>query len=104
MQWDLRVTARSDGDVYRLAVSGRLSAATASRLAEALATAIAAGHTGILLDLKELDYISSGGILTLEAAAARLRAEGGWLRLAETQPAVRVALDLAGWDQPEDGA
>lgn len=82
------------GDAHRIALQGRLSAATTGQLASALAGALGAGHRCILLDLNGLDYISSGGILAIEAASARLEAEGGWLRIEGAQPAVRVALDL----------
>ena len=101
MVWELRITA-DDGDTVRMSLGGRLSAATAPQLASALGDAIALGRRRILLDLNGLDYISSGGIMAIETAAARLRGDGGWLRLTKPQPAVRVALELAGVDLPPD--
>lgn len=102
MVWELRITADGD-DPGRIALEGRLSAATTPRFAAALADAIAAGQRRIMLDLNGLDYISSGGILAIEATAARLRTAGGWLCLTGAQPAVRVALELAGVDLPPEG-
>jgi anti-anti-sigma factor len=96
MRWELRVTLEETQDSVRIAAHGRLSAATAPRLVEALAAAIEAGKRRILLDLNGLDYISSAGILAIQAAAARAETEGGALTVENAQPAVRVALDLAG--------
>jgi anti-anti-sigma factor len=95
MRWELRVSSAEVDDGVRIAADGRLSAATAPRLAEALAAAIVAGRRRILLDLNGLDYISSAGILAIQAMEARVQAEGGTLTLENAQPAVRVALDLA---------
>jgi anti-sigma B factor antagonist len=100
MRWELRVTLEETQDLLRIAAHGRLSAATAPRLVEALVAAIEGGKRRILLDLNELDYISSAGILAIQAAGARVEAGGGTLTVENAQPAVRVALDLAGIQAP----
>jgi anti-anti-sigma factor len=97
MVWELRIT-RDSGEPTRIGLEGRLSGATSAQLASVLGEAIAAGSRRILLDLKDLNYISSGGIGTIQSAAARLLVEGGSLQLTGAQPAVRVALELAGLD------
>jgi anti-sigma B factor antagonist len=97
MVWELRIT-RDSGETTRIGLEGRLSGATSPQLASVLGEAIAAGSRRILLDLKDLNYISSGGIVTIQSAAARLLSEGGRLRLTGAQPAVRMALELAGLD------
>jgi anti-anti-sigma factor len=95
MVWELQIT-RDSGDTTRIGLHGRLSGATSPQLAAALEEVIAAGSRRIVLDLKDLSYISSGGIVTIQSAAARLLDKGGSLRLTGAQPAVRVALELAG--------
>jgi anti-anti-sigma factor len=95
MRWELRVTSAETQDGVRIAAAGRLSAATAPRLVEALVAAIEVGKRRIVLDLSGLDYISSAGILAIQAAGARVEAEGGALTVENAQPPVRVALDLA---------
>lgn len=90
------LTPRRAGSTLVIAAEGRLGAATAPTLAERLADAIADGNRRILLDLKGLDYISSAGILALEAVAARLRTDGGTLIVCRPTPPVRLALELAG--------
>ncbi|HJZ72945.1 MAG TPA: STAS domain-containing protein [Vicinamibacterales bacterium] len=97
MVWELRIT-RDSGETTRIGLQGRLSGATSPQLAAALGESIAAGSRRIVLDLKDLNYISSGGIVTIQSAAARVLEAGGSLRLTGAQPAVRVALELAGLD------
>ena len=96
MRWDFQVSSAEADDGVRIAAEGRLSAAETPRLVEALTAAIRAGRRRILLDLNGLDYISSAGILAIQAATARVQAEGGVLTVENAQPAVRVALNLAG--------
>ncbi|HET7617477.1 MAG TPA: STAS domain-containing protein [Vicinamibacterales bacterium] len=96
-RWTLTVTAGRLADVLVLRTAGRLPAAAAPRMAAALADAIGAGERDVIVDLEGLDYISSAGILAIEAAAARLHMEGGRLRLASPLPPVRLALELAGF-------
>jgi anti-anti-sigma factor len=67
----------------------------ASAAAE-LADAIGRGERHILIDLNQLDYISSRGILAIEAASARLASEGGDLQVTGAQGSVLIALELAG--------
>jgi anti-anti-sigma factor len=97
MVWDLRITGDA-GETTRLGLQGRLSAATTPQLKAALDEAIEAGSRRIVLDLKDLTYISSAGIVTIQSAAAQLLAKGGSLQLTGAQPVVRVALELAGLD------
>lgn len=94
--WTLRVVAGKENGQLRLTLGGRLGAATTARLSAELADAIGGGERHILIDLKELDYISSSGLRAIEAASARLAGEGGELLLTGAQGAVRIALELAG--------
>jgi stage II sporulation protein AA (anti-sigma F factor antagonist) len=84
------------GEVLVLTVAGRLAAASCGELTQALMDAIGTGTRRIVVDLSGVDYISSAGLLALEAVAARMRAEGGALVLCGLTVPVRRALDLAG--------
>jgi anti-anti-sigma factor len=103
MRWELRLaTAEAEGGV-RIAAAGRLSAATTPRLVEALVAAIGTSNRRIMLDLNGLDYISSTGIRAIQSVAARVQSEGGSLTVEHAQPAVRVALNLAGTPLDDGG-
>lgn len=95
--WQLRLTQERRDGLVVVTATGRLGFADAPRLTTALAEAIASGNHRILLELTGLDYISSAGVMALEAAAARLWTEGGELMLSGVTPPVRLALELAGF-------
>lgn len=94
--WTLRVAVCKDNGQHRITLGGRLGAVSAARLSAELGDAIDRGERHILLDLNELDYISSAGLLAIEEASARLLGDGGELLLTGAQGAVRIALELAG--------
>lgn len=100
LRWTLRVTRHDEDGVTRLAVSGRLGAATVARLEECLAQVraeVGAGApTRIDLDLGGVDYISSAGLAVLEHATVQFREAGHALVLCGLQEVVQMALHVAG--------
>ncbi|MGH9410658.1 MAG: STAS domain-containing protein [Vicinamibacterales bacterium] len=100
-RWELSATASRGERGLSIALAGRLAARDAERVRGILNDA-GRDHTRILLDLRDLDYISSAGVLVLQRASDRLGAVGGALVLEHVQPAVRAVLDLAGVDFQAD--
>jgi anti-anti-sigma factor len=95
--WRLELAQDHRDGLLVVTATGRIGSAEVPRLAALLTDAIAAGNRRILLDLKGVDYISSAGVIALEAAAARLRTDRGELTLSGVTPPVRLALELAGF-------
>jgi anti-anti-sigma factor len=95
--WRLGLAQDHRDGLLVVTVDGRIGSAEAPRLTALLSDAIAAGSRRILLDLKGVDYISSAGVIALEAAAARLWTDQGELILSGVTPPVRLALELAGF-------
>jgi anti-anti-sigma factor len=92
----LRITSsRSDG-VLVLALSGRLGGISAGALTAALTDAIGQGDVRVVLDLTEMDYVSSAGLQSIGSAAARCTGMDGGLALCGVAAPVRIALELAG--------
>ena len=73
-RWGLRVERVAGSADDTIAVGGRLSRATAPRLAEALEEAIAGGGRRIVLALGGLDYMNSAGLQVVGEISARLAA------------------------------
>jgi anti-sigma B factor antagonist len=94
--WQVRCQREVDADVLVLTVAGRICAASAPQLIEALVTAVEGGYRRILVDLGGVDYLNSAGVIALEATAGRVHAVGGRLVLCHLAEPVRVALQLAG--------
>jgi anti-anti-sigma factor len=94
--WKLRVSRAADAGMVVLSVAGRLGTAGAGALVEAVVQALAEGHRSLLLDLEGVDYISSAGLVALDAIAGRAHADGGALVFCGVCEPVRLVLDLGG--------
>ncbi len=82
-----------------LTPAGRLDAAGARAFEMEWKQQIAAGHTHILVDLKDTRYISSSGLRTLLAAARTAKRHGGMLCLCCLSPRVQEIFEMAGFDR-----
>lgn len=96
LRWHLQIDSHDVEGVTVFAVSGRLGTLSSGELIESLAGAIAGGTRRIVLDLSDVDYVSSAGLLALEAIMGRLLVAHGDLVLCGLTEPVRMALDLAG--------
>lgn len=94
--WSLEIVRRDRPDVHVLAASGRIGAATAPALADALREAVATGHRRLLIDCGGVDYISGAGLAVIEQASDELRRAGGSLALCGLREAVRVSFEVSG--------
>jgi anti-anti-sigma factor len=96
LRWRLGITRHERDGAAVFVAEGRLGTLTAGNLIEALASAIAAGDRRILLDLSGVDYLSSAGLLALDAILGRLHVVDGALVLCGLTEPVRVAFELSG--------
>ncbi|HEX2906405.1 MAG TPA: STAS domain-containing protein [Phototrophicaceae bacterium] len=83
--------------VTLIEASGRIDSMNAHQLGEALSHEIDGGHSQIVLDLANVDFMSSAGLREIVAALKKVRASGD-LRLARPSPRVQEVLEMAGLD------
>ncbi len=79
-------------------VDGRVDSSNAGQLGGAFNDRIAKGALNIVVDLENVDYMSSGGLRELVAALKRVKKDGGDLRLCAPSQRVKEVLELAGLD------
>jgi anti-sigma B factor antagonist len=91
---DLREDAL--GDITVVEVLGRLDSTTAPTLGEKL-TAFLGARRPLVLDLRQLEYISSAGFRVLLMTAKRADAAGSRLVLCGMSSRVRQMFDLGGF-------
>ncbi len=87
----MNVTSRSFANAVVLHVKGRLDQDTCDAFrADLMKTVDAAGHDGgaIILDLAELDYVSSAGLRCFMLASRHAKAQNGRIFVAAMQPMV----------------
>jgi anti-anti-sigma factor len=94
--WRLSIGRERVNDVFLVTPVGRVGHATSGELTEVLLQALAAGERRIVIDATRLEYMSSAGVLAIEAVAARLATMSGEIVLCALSEPVRLALDLAG--------
>jgi stage II sporulation protein AA (anti-sigma F factor antagonist) len=94
--WALTLASEPADGARVVRVKGRLGTATSGALIEALVTAIDAGERCLVLDLSDVDYASSAGLLALDAVSGRMELAGGRFVLCGLMEPVRMAFDLAG--------
>jgi len=93
----LEIHAAYDGiDRVILGVVGEIDIATASQLRIALANAISVGAQQIVVDLREVDFVSSEGLGCLAGASLSAAAAGSTLHVAARPSTVRRAIEVAG--------
>jgi anti-sigma B factor antagonist len=79
-----------------MSVTGRVDSATAPELEGELRKLVDDGKTQIVLDLKNVEYMSSAGLRAMVSTLKSVKRVNGDLRLANPSPRVEEVLRLAG--------
>jgi anti-anti-sigma factor len=85
-------------DVRLLEVSGRVDTISADELHAALTDCITNGRHQVVVDLQDVEYMSSAGLRELVSALKQVNKQEGDLRLANPSGRVMEVLELAGLD------
>jgi len=86
------------GTVIRLAPHGRIDSASGPVLAERMEQIVAQGGRRLVVDLRDVKYVTSAGFRVLLVGDARLREAGGRLALCCLPPDVQRLFDLAAFN------
>ena len=81
-----------------VSVTGRIDSATAREFESDLNDLTSKGKNNIVLDLGEVDFISSAGLRVLVTTRKAVRSAGGNLVLANPSQRVKETLEIAGLD------
>jgi anti-sigma B factor antagonist len=92
----MNIETRELKHVSVLTVSGRVDSATAPDLEKALQDLLNSERKQIVLDLHEIDYMSSAGLRVLVAMQKATKKNGGALHLAQLSVRVKDVFELAG--------
>jgi anti-sigma B factor antagonist len=94
----MEITITDMNRVTLFRVNGRIDSSNASQLGDALTDRITKGTLNIVINLENVDYMSSGGLRELVAGLKRVKKDGGDLRLCSPSQRVGDVLELAGLD------
>ena len=84
-------------DALILALSGKLDAMTAKTFEDKILGVINSGTQRLVVDLSQLEYVSSSGLRVLLLAAKRLQGTDGKIVLCALKDQIRQVFDLAGF-------
>ncbi|ADP84475.1 STAS domain-containing protein [Pseudofrankia inefficax] len=96
----LAVHAGRIGSIGVVYLRGELDLATQPQLEQGLRSLVEAGCWQLVVDFEAIQFADLGGLGVLIRVRRRLRAGGGWLRLAAPPPGVLRLLALTDLDLP----
>ena len=91
----LNISKQTEGDRLCVFLTGRLDTITSPELEETLNSAIE-GVSELVLDLEELDYISSAGLRVLLSAQRKMNKQGT-LKVMHVNETVQEIFDVTGF-------
>lgn len=86
-------------DIVVIRLNGRLDAYTSLDLENAINETIENGNRKIIINFKEIDYISSSGLRVILATLKQMNKQDGKLKLACLRTIVKEVFDIAGFTQ-----
>jgi anti-anti-sigma factor len=93
----MEIAEEQAGNVLIVALRGRLDAGSSAEAERQILDWIGAGAHRLVIDLAELDYISSVGLRALLLAAKRIRAVQGRFAVCALKPEVETIFEIAGF-------
>ena len=83
-------------NIFKL--NGRLDSNTSQGFEKKIFQAIDDGSKSVIIDFKELEYISSGGLRVIFKATKALKREEGKMMLCDMQDYVKEVFEITGFD------
>jgi anti-sigma B factor antagonist len=88
-----------ENDVWLVRVAGRLDQSLIPQLDQTLADLLATGHTAIIVDLSQTNYINSGGLRCLVSAWRKARQNEGNVWLCGLNGRLQEVFAMVGFDK-----
>ena len=94
----MEITQRVEDGITVVQPHGRIDTQAAEQLDQVLQDAVAGGSSRIVVDMSEVEYISSAGLRSLAAVLVKCRDEGGDMKLAALNERVTRVFKIIGFD------
>ena len=94
----MEITHRVENEIMIIAIKGRLDAATAPIADKTIKKRLKKNINRLLFDLKDLDYLSSGGLRVILGAAKEIRRREGKVVLAGLTQYVYEIFEVSGFN------
>jgi anti-sigma B factor antagonist len=90
----LTITSEEGAGIVTIRAGGSLDSTTAPQLEERIDAARAKGPSALVLDLKDLSYISSAGVRVIVATHKAMKGAGHSMALTNMQPQIRRVFEI----------
>ena len=92
----MEIKKTADGNALVLSVSGRLETITAPQL-DAEIQAIPDNVSELLMEISELEYVSSAGLRVFLVAHKKMKSRGGLMKISGANASVKKVFDITGF-------
>lgn len=93
----MNIRENKSGKVQIVSIQGSIDALTAEQITDRLDEVIARGEVHLVLDLGQVDFMSSAGLRMILGALKKTRQKGGDLYIAAAQTGVARLLKMSGF-------
>lgn len=93
----MELNVKNEEKVTLVSVTGRMDAVSSPEFEKELGRLIDEGNINFVIDLTELDYISSSGLRSVLVTAKRLKGKNGKIFLASLQAVVKEVFEISGF-------
>jgi len=93
----MEISVKKEGKALVVSVAGRMDAVSAPEFERKLGDRINEGEVNFIIDLSELDYISSAGLRSMLVTAKKLKAKDGQILLAALKDTVKEVFEISGF-------
>jgi anti-sigma B factor antagonist len=94
----VEIIEENQGGINIYKINGQLNSNTSQGLEDKLIRAIDGGSKSMIIDFKNLDYISSAGLRVILKAIKALKREDGKIMLCDMQDYVKEVFEISGLD------
>jgi stage II sporulation protein AA (anti-sigma F factor antagonist) len=94
---DMNITLNKDGKTLTASIEGRLDAVTSSDMEKQLNEAIGEEQLSVIVDLAQLEYISSAGLRVVLSLAKTVKAAGETFVLCSLKDSVEQVFEISGF-------
>lgn len=91
----MEITTKTDADVLKIRLSGRLDSSTANLLEDCIAENIK-GMNRLIFDFKDLDYMSSAGLRVILASHMKMKNLRGMI-VRNINDTIKEVFDITGF-------
>jgi anti-anti-sigma factor len=93
----MEISSTTEGGITTFSLVGRIDFATSTHLERAATAAIKGGNHRVVLDMREVNYISSAGLRAILVAAKQAKSAGGGVAVFGLQPRVEDVFTTSGF-------